>query len=103
MSDYETICEQQIKARDAEIDRLRRDIDEQRRLRDHFGDRAAKYHAELDRLRRELAEARELLREARDDVAECANHTHKPPAVEFYRNQLAAIDAFLAAEKEGER
>jgi hypothetical protein len=43
-----------------------------------------------------------LLREARDDVADCAGRTSKPRRLDAYEAQLAAIDAFLA-EQEGER
>ena len=53
---------------------------------------------EVEVLRSRLAEAVELLREARDDVVEASNHTHKPHAVAYYKDQIARIDAFLASD-----
>lgn len=54
---------------------------------------------EILALRKRLAEATELLREARDDVVEASNHTYKPHAVAYYKEQIACIDAFLTPKE----
>lgn len=53
------------------------------------------------RVMSERDEAVRLLWGARDDVVEAANRrTHKPHAVAYYKDQLARIDAFLAAREQ---